>query len=208
VSIGMMAGARGSYEFPFGLSIDLAVGYLRQTKTVERTFSAPYGDNSLLTATYAIQDDLLLHGPFAAVGLGYRLGFAEVMELRLHALVGPMLTFSRDKMEATITGPDATIPAFIQDSGKLVSSADFILLPDIHLGIRIDGFGAAIGVSAAVLALAGPSQANQEIKVGIDPGACSVNEVRCLSGKDFAKEEQAYGASVVIVPGASIGYAF
>jgi hypothetical protein len=206
-ALGFMVGGRGGYEFPIGLSIEVAGGYLTTSKSLTRSFSGSYTPpGGSAPVSYSLTDELRVGGPFAGAGLGYRLPFAEVLELRGHILVGAHFAFASDTISGTATDGTETLPAVVQ-SGDSVSSANLFVMPELHFGVRFGGFGASLGLTAAVMALDGPALESGEVRVD---GSCDATApgIACAPAEAFVQGERAYGTHVVLIPSLSAGYIF
>jgi hypothetical protein len=211
MALGFLVGARGGYEFPIGLSIELEAGYLSLSKTLSRryhTFVDPTSRQDPLR--YELQDEQRVHGPFALVGVSYRQPLGEVAELRAHLLAGPVFTFARDRIGGTATAGGQTLPAAIQASGETQTTADLALVPELHLGLRLGGFGVSAGVAAAVLVMPGPKLLNTNLRAPGDNSPCATTPAQpaCARASDALADEPAYGTMVMLLPGIAAGYAF
>lgn len=206
-ALGFLVGGRGGYEFPVGVSIEIAGGYLATSKSLSRTFVGSYTPpNGTSPVSYSLEDDLWIGGPFAGAGLGYRLPFAEIFELRGHLLVGAHFAFASDTISGTVTDGSETRSVTVE-SGEDASSANLFVMPEIHLGLRFGGLGVSLGLTAAVMALEGPELENGEVRVN---GTCDTAApgVGCAPGEGFVQGERAYDTHVVLVPSLSAGYIF
>ena len=208
-AIGFLAGARGGYEFPVGVSIMAAAGYLSLSKGMSRQFDDSFVEGSTTVATsYALNDALRLHGPFVGAGVGYRLPFAEVVELRGNVLLGALFAFSRDELSGLASADGRTVPIEVDGSGKSKSSADLFVMPELQLGLRFGGFGVSAGLAAMVLALKGPSLDTGDVSVLGDGCVGEPTAIDCAPGEAFVAGERAYGTAVVLLPSLTAGYAF
>jgi hypothetical protein len=208
-AIGGLVGARLGYEFPIGLSLLAAGGYLSLSKALSRSFDDSFVNGADTVPThYELNDALRLHGPFAGVGIGYRLPFAEVLEARGNLLLGALFAFSRDEIDGVASSGGRTVPVRVAGSGHTRSSADLFVMPELQLGLRIDGFGANVGLGAMVLALAGPSLEAGDVSVVGDGCAAATTAIDCAPGRALVTGERAYGPTVVLLPNLTVGYAF
>lgn len=200
-ALGFVLGARGGYEFPFGLSVAIAGGYLRAAKTLERTATRPPD------ITYALRDGLRVSGPFGMAGLGYRQPLAPIVELRVHALAGAFYAFASDDMTAVASRGAETTKTRIVDSGVASGAPAVIVMPSVELGLRLDDFGVGLGLAALIVALDGPAQKNGEIAVDGSEG-CAAGDLTCVKNYDGVAGELAFGPFVMITPTLTAGYQF
>lgn len=206
--LGFFVGARGAYEFPFRMSVELAGGYLRAGKTIERTTTrADTRPEARGDIAYALQDSLRISGPFGVAGLGYRLPFARMFELRGHLLAGALYAFARDDMSATAARGGETTSTRIRGNDTATGAPVVLVMPSAEVGLRFDGFGVGLGVSALIVALEGPPQQNGEIAVDGSEG-CAAGDLNCVSNYDGVAGERGFGPFVLITPTLSAGYVF
>jgi hypothetical protein len=202
--LGFFVGARGAYEFPFRLSVEIAGGYLRADKTVERTATRTDAPPDI---AYALRDGLRVSGPFGMAGLGYRFPFAERFELRGHALAGAYYAFASDEMSATATRGDEAATTRIRRNDSPTGAPVVLVMPSVEVGMRFGSFGVGLGLSALIVALEGPTQDNGEIAVDGSEG-CVAGALSCVSNYDGVAAERGFGPFVLITPTIQAGYVF
>lgn len=210
-ALGFMVGARGAYELPFGLGIEVGGGYFSVSKTVQRTVRSSYpGSSGDVPLQYELEDTLRVSGPFAGAGLSYRLPFADVFEVRPHVLVGALFSFARDTVTGSASANGDSVPVTVTNSGDSAAKANLFVMPSADLGVRFGGFGVGIQMAAMIVALEGPQQKNDDMAV--DPGSgplCGTpDHVTCVARTRLVAEERAYGTFVTLMPGITAGYAF
>ena len=206
---GILAGARGGYAFPFGLSIEIGGGYLNLHRRVERSRVASFGPPEESTSiTYRLTDSLVLAGPFGTVGLGYRLKLDRVFSIGARAHVGVVSMTTQDRVEGTAVANGASAPVIVERAGEPSQSINVFLLPEAHLRMDLGSFHLAVGLSAAVLLLDGPANEHGETYVdraGADCGQYPA-PIRCAPGERFLEGERSYGSFFVLTPGITMGY--
>ncbi len=208
-ALGFAVGGRAVYEFPFHLSVGAMGGYLSVRKELTRQIDGSFiadGDRRI-AVLYELDDEIHLSGPFAGASVGYRLPFAELLELRANLAVGALFARTRDAISGTASSGDRTIPVQVQGSDTAVSSVDLFVMPELQLGVRIDGFGVGLGLMAGIFVLDGPALPTGDIVVN-DEGCVSGPEVDCAPGQNYIAGEGAYDPFVLWVPSVTAGYAF
>jgi len=208
LGLGFMMGARGGYEFPIGLSVEAAGGYLSVTKTMSRRFSFQYDTDGgqPVDGTIDLEDELSFSGGFAGVGLGYRLALAELLELRTNLLLGVVFASWRDNVSGRAAGSDGSADTvWVEGSGTSTSATDLLVMPDLHLGLRFGSFRVSAGLAVGVLVLSGPESALEDVRFdNANPSPCA--GVSCARAPDLVKSERSFGTFVLLVPSLAVGY--
>ena len=203
LGVGPLVGGRIGFEFPFGLAIEVAGGYVHVDKTLERRL-----DRSFMSAPYAyeLSDDLRVAGGFVAGGVGFRWGFAEILELRARALVGALFASARDEVSASATGSGRMVAVDLVGNGTTVRGADLIVLPELHFGVRISGFGVSAGLTAMIFTLEGPASAHGDLVLS----GCntSMPDFACAPTDRAIAGERTFGPFVAWTPSLAVGYSF
>jgi hypothetical protein len=211
IGVGALAGLRGGWEFPVLVSIEVAAGYLGLGKHLARGIDQSFYEartGSSVATRYELDDRLRIDGPFAGAGLGYRVPFAQVAELKMSFLLGAYIPFARDRISATASAAGRTIPAVVEGSTEVVPAADLFVMPELELGLRFGGFGIGAGLSVVLLALPGPALDTGDLRVvgqGCGPVPTAID---CAPGEAVVSGERGYGTMLVWVPSLSAGYQF
>jgi hypothetical protein len=203
-AIGFLAGARIGYEFPFGMSLEVAGGYTYLHLGLQREIDQRVGP---VQARYAIEDSIRVSGPFAAAGVGFRRMLGEHLQLRSHLLVGVLFSSAQNDVGGTITAGGQTRQVALEGAQESVSGVDLLVMPELHLGGRWGGFSLSAGLTVGFLALEGPTYETGDLNV-IAEGPCPGSEVDCARGSALLQGERAYGPFYLFVPSVSLGYAF
>ena len=205
-ALGLLVGARGGWEFPIRLSIEIAAGYFRASKTLERSVPSTLLSGEPLT--FSLTDKLTVSGPFAGAGLAYRLPFADIFEFRAHLLVGALFTFAGDDVSGSVSDGSEQMAVAIEGSGQNVSSADLFLMHGLALGLSLDQFRFGIEATGAYFALGGPASKKGAAR-GLEPCGSNPASLACRYGdSSVVASEAAYGPFFTIVPSLYAGYAF
>ncbi|MBI4704818.1 MAG: PEGA domain-containing protein [Deltaproteobacteria bacterium] len=213
-ALGLLVGARAGYEFPFRLSVELAGGYLQASKTLGRSaqssFQASSTSEQVVPTSYDLSDELHLSGPLALLGLGYRVPFSRLLELRAHLLVGALYAFARDAVGGTAAAGGRSAPVDVVGAGATVESADLLVLPELSMGLRLGDVGLSAGIAAPIFALEGPRYEHGDVQVVGDTSGCHAapTAIECARAQDLLRDERAYGPFVMILPSLAAGYAF
>lgn len=218
IALGGLVGGRGGYEFPIGISIQIGGGYLRTTKTVTRSIDGREIQDPPLTipgtsevATYNITDDLRVSGPFAAAGIGYRLPFAELFELRTNLMVGAHFAFAQQELSGTVTGLNNSADLHTWNEGGVQSSPNLFFMPDVFLGMRFGGFGIGLGVEIPIFVLKGPANGIGDIGPPPNPEDYDCDpsgDIRCAPLTKVLSDEYLYSSHFLLVPSLTAGYMF
>ncbi len=162
--------------------------------------------------TYQLLDEQRVAGAFAAAGLGYRLPFASIMELRGSLLVGVLFNRSRDLVSGMASIPGSSGAVRMLGTTDNVSSPNLLVMPKLQLGVRMGDFNLGLDFAALVVTLPGPETpvgetatnhlgCDSNVTVGCMPG---VALHRDADGKPF----RGHGSFVTMLPGESAGYRF
>jgi hypothetical protein len=207
---GLVAGGRGGYRFPFGLSLELAAGYLRLELAASRTLAAqaapPFGD-----LEYRLDDRLLTHGPFGGFGLGYRRWLTKRIAVSTRAmfLAGASLASDDIAARAATLGQEATL--VVRDADPVSRSAMLLLHADAGIVARFTNV--ELGLSVAMLGsfVRGPVLDGRSL--ALPAHECSASGgIGCIeSGVPLDRitgPEHAHGALFLVSPQLHAGYAF
>ncbi|MBI4701380.1 MAG: PEGA domain-containing protein [Deltaproteobacteria bacterium] len=208
---GALVGARAGYEFPFGLSVQAAGGYLTLGQELGRELGTSFEDSKTdkpVPVTYTLSDDIRISGALAGVGLSYRQPLGEHVELRIHALVGALFARSRDAITGTVSDGARTLDVYVNGSDTSVGSVDLFVMPELQLGLRFAGFAAGLGLSAPLFLLEGPAYETGDVSVVGSCSGPSAPALACAPGSELVAGERAYGLFLAWVPTASAGYSF
>jgi hypothetical protein len=203
VALGFLGAARGGYELPSRLSIEILVGYLYLQKSLERRFAAI----GSVPAVFDLEDRLRVAGPLLGAGVGYRLPLSEQFSLHAALFGGAILVGARDQIEASATAAGQTTSASVAGSGRTTRSANLLVMPELGLGLRLSRVRLGLGVLVPILLLQGPD--NEHGETSIDQSQqCAANNVFCTQALPFSERERAHGRLLAIVPAISAGYSF
>jgi hypothetical protein len=206
IGLGFLAGVRAGYEFPFGVSLQLAGGYVLLGKQLDRQVAEAHAGAPI---QFDLSDELRVAGVLAGAGVGYRYVLAEPFELRGNLFIGALFAGARDSVSATLSGGGQTVDARVEGSGESVSGPDLFVLPEVQATLRFGGFTVGAGLGVAIFTLQGPDGAlGGASATDLRPCQTDPNHVSCAQQKDFAQAEKPYGPFVTFVPGVSAGYAF
>jgi hypothetical protein len=205
LALGFLAGARGGYELPFGLSIELAAGYLRATKSMRReeTIAQSGFPDGL---GYGLDHDMTVSSGFAGAGVGYRLPFAEVLELRAHLVLGALFGTWRDTVSGAVAAGGATDPLLVEPPTVEKFAGTLLLLPELGLGARFGGVGVALGFAAGIVPLEGPSYPAAVSQPAGWASCAATPDPRCAPKRELGG--RTFGPMVLLVPEVGVSYIF
>ena len=211
MALGFIAAARGGYELSFGLSFEIAGGYLMLRKSLERIRAGSFEPGGVTQATQHDLDQLLAYsGPFAAAGIGYRLPLGELLELGAHVLVGAHFSTAYTEASGGVATSGDPVPVTVQGSGSTANATNLMLLPELRFGFRRGGFGAGLSATLAVLTLDGPPHGLGDVQPAGDLSVCSTTPAAasCVPGNGYLSEERSYGTFLMVAPSLYAGYVF
>lgn len=206
LGLGFVVGARGGFEFPFRLSIEVAGGYARLGQSLSRTLAGMHEGQAI---TFSLDDEITIGGALAAAGLGYRLPVAEPFELSAHVLVGAFIATHQHRIDASVSNGATTIPAVVDQSGTRSTSPNLFVMPELRAGLRFGNVSIAATFGATVFALDGPD--SEHGALGVDESTCPRDDpgsLNCIVRRGDVAKEKPSGTFVTFVPGLSVGYAF
>jgi hypothetical protein len=205
---GFVAGARGGYRFPFGLSLELGGGYLSLATSIDRTLEDTSGAGGSVAVSYRLRDELHVRGPFGAVGVSQRFDVGSRYHVGLRGSVGLLFARSSDPFtgEATTTG--GSLPVEAENRNQTLNSAAVFLSPEVGAGVKLGPveIGAALGV--AFFATDGPEFDRPRFGNQIAQDPANPDAVGNAKESHVIANERAYGQFVVWTPRISIGRTF
>jgi hypothetical protein len=217
IAHGPVAGLRGGWQFPFGVSVELGVGYLSLSKTLTRTLHDTYdgGNGDSVAVAYEYTDHIRFQGPLALVGAGYPIELSKRISLALRADVGVVFAGVRDVLDAEASALGKTVPAEVQNSGKTVRSAAVFVDPEARLVWKFGALHAGLGLGAFIFPVTGPRLETGDTRVvGTDscdrnpPPPNQTRPVDCAKNTAKVAGERGYAPFVVFVPTLVAGYTF
>ncbi|AUX47269.1 S-layer protein [Sorangium cellulosum] len=209
---GLLAGLRGSYEFPVGAAIELTAGYLLlQTeldRSVETTFTYPRGSLEQLPIRYTMHDDIHMAGVTVMVGGSYRYGLAPWIDVGAALGLGVVLAETSDAVSGTAADENATVAVAVQRGGVPVRSAAPFAMPEIRLRLKLDRISVSAGLGVGFFLVDGPPHETGDTYVVSAQCDASSPTVHCASGKKVVFEEMAHGTFTMFFPNVAVGYRF
>jgi hypothetical protein len=202
--LGLLAGVRGGYRFPFGLALELTFGYLRVGSSFSRTIQLAEQPD----VTYSLEDSLLVHGPFGAFGLGYRYAVHEYVGLGARVAAGALLSSSRDEISAVADKAGSRAEVTIQGSQPVARAASVFLSGQVGVDFRVDGFTAGLGFGLLGLVTKGGVLADRSVAVPLSCSPGTGGSVGCIRTGTPLPDEAGHGLALLFWPELDLGYAF
>lgn len=207
IANGPVTGVRGGWLFPFGVSVELGVGYLDLSKTLTRTLHDTYGNNQPIAFEYT--DHIGFQGPFVMAGAGYPIKLSKRLSVALRADIGVAFAGIRDVFDAQATAEGSTVSAVVQNSGKTVRSAAVFADPEARLVWKLGRFHTGLGLGALIFPVTGPRLETGDTRV---VGQCNPSAVplpvECAKNTAAVADERGYAPFVVFIPTLVAGYTF
>jgi len=209
---GLRVGLTGVYELSSKLHVFLGAGWMQLNRGMQRVYSRTLpavGTFPKLETEWTQVDAISIRGPFATVGIGYRIGFGESLDLGLRfGLGGAFVRVSDDLSGSTVSGGGRTLGTATDGSNVAASAVMFTANPEIQLGIwagkhvRI-----SLGLLAAINLLDGPTMKLADTRVS-NPAKPALSSLDSAAGQRFDPSTTAYSRFVMFVPEAGLGYWF
>ena len=206
---GFVAGLRGGYRFPFGLSLELGGGYMAFGASFERVHPSAFVDRNgqEVPLVYALEDELRVRGPFAGGGASYRLGVSSHVGLIGRAMVGVLFASSSDPISGTATTTGEPTPVLLDDRSTTLRSAAVFVLPAVGAELKLGPVDLGVSFGLAIFPTEGPAFAHERFgatpKRSADPKAAGNAPL-----SNAIADERAYGSFVLSVPQISLGHTF
>lgn len=198
--LGFMTGARAGYELPLGLGFELGGGYMRLVTSLEREVR---DDSPGVDATFTLDDDITMAGPFALGGATYRISLGS-FQLTPAVDVGLLFASTRDRISGTATDGTRTVDVTVFGSGSAVRSAALFVLPELRADARFGPYYVGLGLGALFFVLDGPANHTGEMEV---LSSCGTG-VECAGNSSAIKAERAYGPAILFESTLRVGRRF
>ncbi len=208
---GPMIGLGGSYELPSRLGFFARVGYLSLGRTSARQIASSFSVGGTIDEQFALVDDVRISGPFAMVGVGYRLMLGGAFDLDFRLGLGAAFIRAKDTLTGTGTAGGRTLSTSTQGSGVSSSALLFTAMPSLALGVSLEKhWRLTAGMALPVSLLVGPTLKLGDTKADDPARNCAAfpRAIDCAPGQRLDPDLSAYGRFVGIVPQVSLGYWF
>ncbi|WP_437981953.1 PEGA domain-containing protein [Sorangium sp. So ce117] len=209
---GVLAGVRGSYEFPSGAAIELTAGYLSLHTTLDRSLDATYADprggNDRLPIRYSFHDDIGMAGVTVIVGGSYHYGLSSWLDVGGALGLGVVLAEMSDEVTGTASDAERTVSVAVQNAGRAVRAAAPFAMPELRLRLKLGRLSASAGLGVGFFLVDGPPlETGNTYVVGAECDEARPT-VDCAPGKKVVFEELAHGTFTMFFPNVSAGYRF
>jgi hypothetical protein len=208
---GPVVGARAGWEFPFGASVELGFGYLSLSTELERAIEDSYdaGGGETASISYGYRDRIRLDGPFVLAGASLPIALGERLALGLRTDIGLVFAGMRDTLDATATAYGRSVPADVENSGKIVRSAVVFVAPELSLSYGLGAFRFGIGLSALIFPITGPRLETGDTRpTGSDACNAPPYPVECARNSDAVATERSFSPFIVWLPTLAARYTF
>jgi len=204
---GLIAGGRGGFRFPFGLSVELHGGYLMFGSVVDRSLSRRFGPADEYRVIYDITDDLFVRGPFVGPGVSYRHALDDRFALVARLSAGVFFPVAGDDVSGTATarGVSADLVVSNNDPQRDVT---FFVMPALGAEASLGPVDLGLALGGAFFPLIGPSLSDRRLGVDPDAGTASPGSAYDAPTIDAIARERAFGLFGLVVPQLSVGYTF
>jgi hypothetical protein len=208
--LGPLGGVRGSLELPNRLRFEIGVGYWRVTTSLDRTAPATRPTPGQALHSYDLHDELRLTGPFATLGVGYRLPLSRRFALIGRLGLGAYFAAASDTVTGQAVRGTDRADVFVDHSGRAVRSVDFFVQPEVGGQLSLGRVHVGAGVGLAVFLLDGPRSSLGDTQVQDAGTRCQGNpaQIACISADSGRAGEHPYGPFRLWIPQLSVGYTF
>lgn len=205
LATGFRAGATGVYELRGRFAILVSGGYLSLSGTIDRThhINEP--------ADYTLVDDLVIRGPFAGVGVGYRLPIVASFDLSARVQMIGAFVGARDSVSGTgTTGDGRVLAVSTTNSGSVFRGIMLLAAPELTAELSFGALRLGLGVVVPISLIDGPVLSLGDTTVtdarkDANGFPTSIDKVK---GQAFVSGVRAYSRFVTVVPQISLGYWF
>jgi len=200
---GMLTGLTGAYRFPFGLSLELSGGYMRLSSSFQRV--------AVLTdepgVSYGLDDTLLVHGPFAAFGLGYHHPLSRRFGMSAHLAFGALVTAATDDIEANARREGHQIPATVVDHEPIAYGASAFAQADVAAELSFGDAYLALALGLALFPTDGPMLDGRSVSI---PNECYTtgNPAGCIRSGAVLDDEPSHRMMLLGFTQLRGGYSF
>lgn len=205
---GLLGALRFDYELPSQLLLTASAGFISVGVDGERSVDVPLATR---TATYRIEDDIGLAGPFVEAGLGYRLSLGEVVDLTGRGQVGVIFASTKQTSTATVSDGEDTITADVDGTGSATDSASVFLHPTMELGLNLAALRVSLGVGVLWVPISGADNDHGDTSPRPRAGTnCTSTPlpVDCAINTGITRNETSHGSFALVVPTLGLAWAF
>ncbi|WP_437657921.1 PEGA domain-containing protein [Sorangium sp. So ce1182] len=209
---GVLAGLRGSYQFPIGTAIELTAGYMLLRTEFDRslgtTFADPRGGGGKLPIRYDLHDDLQMAGVTVIVGGSYHHELSSWLDVGGALGLGVVLAEASDEVTGTASDGQRTVGVGVSNGGNPVRYAAPFAMPELRLRLKLGRLSASAGLGVGFFLVDGPPFETGNTYV-VGPRCDAENPtVDCAPNKKVIFEEQAQGTFTMFFPNLSVAYRF
>ncbi|WP_437732436.1 PEGA domain-containing protein [Sorangium sp. So ce1335] len=209
---GVLAGLRGSYQFPIGAAIELTAGYLHLgtelVRSLDATYADPGGGVQRLPIRYTFHDDLRMAGVTVMVGGSYHRELSSWFDVGGALGLGVVLAEASDEVTGTASDDRRTVGVAVYNGGNAVRHAAPFAMPELRLRLKLGRLSASAAMGVGFVLVDGPPLETGNTYV---VGAMCDEEsptVDCAPGKKVVFEELAHGTFTMFMPSIAVGYRF
>jgi hypothetical protein len=205
LALGGSTELRGGLLFPFGLSVELGLGYAAAQKQMTRKNSISFAEKN---AEFLYSDELTVTGPTAVLGAGYAFHLG-VIDLKATLLGGVQLLTGRNTVSVVARTGEDSARSSVEGSGTGTTAPTLLLRPEVSFGVNFHDLRLGIDTSLSATFLNGPRGALGRTFV-VDTTPCDVNpeNVACIPTQTTVSGERAFGPSFAVTHGLSVRYTF
>ncbi len=206
---GFVAGLRGGFRFPFGLSLELGGGYMQLGMQLTRRLDGPFGPGGAYTVHYRLDDRLRVDGPFAAGGASYVLALGKHFDALARFGAGVLAARATDPVTGTAATTGPGVPVVLEGRNAAAHAAAPFLSPELGVGLKLGPFDLTASLALIVFVADGPTFADRgRFGAATADGVADPGSVSNAQESGLLANERAYRPFVVWSPQLSIARRF
>jgi hypothetical protein len=199
-ALGLIVGARAGFGFTNGLTLSVEGGYLRVETSFARTIKASWSDDvSTHPITYALNDDVLIRGPFFGGSVGVRRTIRGPFALVARTTFAAWIATSTDPITGVEMAGGRSTSIGVTDMNERITSVALLVMPELGAEVKLGPVRLGASLALAFVPTPGPSFHHTNIEAREcppnDPGA-----VGCAPASRAVEGERAYARIVLFLP--------
>jgi hypothetical protein len=205
---GGLAGFRAAYRFASGTALELAGGYAALSQQSERSLAA--SDPAL---GYHLRDDILVHGPFVALGASQRAPVTTGIALTARLGVGVMFSRARNSIQGTASDGQEQITITIAGANTAQRASAVFVHSELTAEWSFGSWRLGGGVHGTLFVTSGPELSDRSVLLPPPPDNCfdpkaTPSRVGCSPSGVALPDETAHEMFFAFGPQLSLGYVF
>jgi hypothetical protein len=216
-ALGLLVGARAGFGFKNGLTLSVEGGYLRVETSFARTLATSWSDEvATHPITFALQDDVLIRGPFFGGSVGVRRAVRGPLALVARTTFAAWIATSTDPITGTATDGVKSTLIGVSDMNERITSVALLVMPELGAEVKLGPVRLGASLALAFVPTPGPSFHHTNIEwtpvcPSNNPGAVppkNAGAVGCAPTSRAVEGERAYARILLFVPAIAATFVF